>query len=128
MVESHWHSVRVLAGGTIVRELTATLIGMASVTSGIVQWRRTGNRDTLYAPADILGASSGSAFDMTGLPGEIRVANTQHVLCARSVNGRHHSAERGRYKMTVTVLVQVARALGTDGWSILQSAERKAFK
>jgi transcriptional regulator with XRE-family HTH domain len=34
--------------------------------------------------------------------------------------------EHGRYRMTVSVLVRVARALGTEGWSILQYAERRA--
>jgi transcriptional regulator with XRE-family HTH domain len=36
--------------------------------------------------------------------------------------------EYGRYRMTVTVLVQIAQALGTDGWTILQHAERNARK
>ena len=36
--------------------------------------------------------------------------------------------ERGKYAMTVAVLVRIAKALGTDGWAILQHAERKAQK
>jgi len=86
---AHGHVVADISGAAALSSgsFTATLIGMASATSGIVQWRRTGNKVTLYAPADILGTSSGSALDMTGLPSEIRAANTQHVLCARLVNG-----------------------------------------
>ena len=36
--------------------------------------------------------------------------------------------EHGRYKVTVPVLVQIAKALGTEGWVILQYAERKAHE
>lgn len=34
--------------------------------------------------------------------------------------------EHGRYKMTVPVLIRIAKALGTEGWMILQYAERRA--
>ena len=34
--------------------------------------------------------------------------------------------EQGKYQVTVTVVVRVARALGTDGWALVQYAERKS--
>jgi len=33
--------------------------------------------------------------------------------------------ERGKYRVTITVLVRIAQALGTEGWALLQHAERK---
>jgi transcriptional regulator with XRE-family HTH domain len=51
----------------------------------------------------------------------------EELAAAAEVSREYLSAlERGRYKMTVSVLVRVARALGTEGWNILQYVERKA--
>jgi len=55
---------------------------------------------------------------------------TQQQLAAAADISRDYVSliENGRYKMTVTVLVRMANALGTDGWAVMQYAERKARK
>jgi XRE family aerobic/anaerobic benzoate catabolism transcriptional regulator len=55
---------------------------------------------------------------------------SQEELAAAADISREYvgDIEYGRYKMSVTVLVSVAKALGTEGWILLQHAEHKARK
>lgn len=60
---------------------TATLTGMTASTTGTVQWRRTGNKMTLYAASNVLGTSNATTMTMTGLAAACTPANTQTVMC-----------------------------------------------
>jgi hypothetical protein len=71
---------------------TGTLTGMTSVTTGTVNWVRTGNLVSMYLVNAITGTSNTTSMTMTGIPAIIQPANPISCECDSNDNGTAHQA------------------------------------
>lgn len=65
-----------------------TLTGMSATTTGLITWRRTGTKISLFIGSNIFGTSNSTSMTLTGLPaGLLPATSGGSVLCVVRDNG-----------------------------------------
>lgn len=78
-------------------EATATLTatGMTTSPTATAQFTRVGKNVSFYLSATITGTSNSSAFTLTGIPTNMRPANSRYILVTIQDNGGSFTLARG---------------------------------